>query len=134
MYLFFFQMVDSFTIHSVVMYIILYLVTGVLSQFLPQSLYQNPGMPGGISPQSMGMMMPPMQMSGFPQQRLPVMVMPFHSKVADRKYIRRKKRKSKKVYTDSESTSESDSESSSSSIEHLRTQKHRFVFYSFSFT
>lgn len=127
-------MVDSFTIHSVVMYIILYLVTGVLSQFLPQSLYQNPDMPGGISPQSMGMMMPPMQMSGFPQQRLPVMVMPFHSKVADRKYIRRKKRKPKKIYTDSESTSESDTESSSSSIEHLRTQRHRFVLYSFSFT
>ncbi|XP_045768054.1 uncharacterized protein LOC123869251 isoform X2 [Maniola jurtina] len=119
-------MSHSLTTHSIVMYIILlYLVPGILSQFLPPSLYQNPAISGGISPPMGEMMMPsPMQMPGFPQQRLPVMVMPFHSKVADRKYMRRKKRKPKKIYADSESTSCSDSESSSSSNEHFRSQKH----------
>ncbi|XP_069357396.1 uncharacterized protein [Maniola hyperantus] len=115
----------SFTTHSIVMYTILYLVTGILSQFLPPTLYQNPAMSGGMSPSVGGMMMPsPMQMPGFPQQRLPVMVMPFHSKVADRKYMRRKKRKPKKIYTDLESSSGSDSDSSSSSNEHFRSRKH----------
>ncbi|XP_039750952.1 uncharacterized protein LOC120627148, partial [Pararge aegeria] len=121
-----FQMVGSLSSHSLVMYIIVYFVTGILTQYLPPSLFQNPALSGGVSQPMGGMMMPsPMQIPGFPQQRMPVMVMPFHSKVADKKYMRRKKRKPKRVYADSESTSGSDSDCSSSSNEHLRTQKHR---------
>lgn len=95
--------------------IILHLTLESFSQFLPPSIFQQ--QPGPVSP----MIMPPsMQMSPYPQQRLPVMVMPYHSKAADKKYLKRKNRKPK-YYEDSESYS--DSESCSSSNEYLRSHK-----------
>ncbi|XP_046967609.1 uncharacterized protein LOC124535439 [Vanessa cardui] len=95
---------------------------GIVSQYPPSSFMQPmPGVIQGPMGQVGGpMMMPSMQMpQPFPQRRLPIMMMPYHSKDSDKKYMKRKKRRPKKYY-ESESI-DSDSRSSS---EYLRSRRH----------
>lgn len=101
--------------------ILLYLASESVTQFLPSSMFQqSPGYPN--SNHAGAMMMPPMpsglQMPMYSGQNLPVMMMPYHSKAADKEYNKRKKRKPK--YHDFDSSSHS--ESCSSSDEHLRSR------------
>ncbi|CAG9580248.1 unnamed protein product [Danaus chrysippus] len=116
-------MVSLVPLHAV---ITLHMVLGTLSQYLQGPGFQNPSMqsmraniPGPLVLNS-AMQMP----IGYPQQRLPVVMMPYHSKAADKKYLKHKKRRPKKYYRESESTSSSDSdESCSSSNEYLRPRR-----------
>lgn len=107
--------------------ILLYLSSQSVTQFLPPSMFQRPpglpGFPGFSGSNTAGsMMMPPMphlQMPAYPQQRLPVMMMPYHSKAADKEFNKRKKRRPK--YYDLESSSYS--ESCSSGEEYLKSKR-----------
>ncbi|XP_045496833.1 uncharacterized protein LOC123695138 [Colias croceus] len=114
--------------------IVLHLALQALSQFPAPGQYAYPQMHGQMAAQVQYPMVhagPMPMMPGQPmplhapypvgQQRMPLVVMPYHSKAADRKYKRRRRPK-KKYYKDSSSSSSS-SESSSSSKEDLRSRK-----------
>ncbi|CAH2085925.1 unnamed protein product [Euphydryas editha] len=116
----------SISIKAVIVLGVVLQMSGSASQYLPSNFLQPP-MPGAM-PVPMGsvgpsMMMPSMQMQQpFLQRRLPIMVSPYHSKALDKKYMKRKKRRPRKYYSESESSSNSDSRSDSR--EYLRKPKH----------
>lgn len=98
--------------------VFLHLSTASLSQFLPQSPYPFPsqGMSGMI-PISMGNpFQRSMPMMSMPGQKMPTVVMPYHSKSSDKNHQsrrnkrRRSNRKHRKISSDSSDSSSSESD------------------------